>query len=160
MVRSALPTDVPAILELIRELATYEREPGAVDATEATLHAALFGPQPTVFATVAEHDGAVVGCAVWFVNFSTWTGRHGIYLEDVVVRENYRGHGYGKQLMAELARIAVKRGYARFEWSVLDWNETAIGFYRAVGAVPMDDWTVYRLSGQALEALAAPPPAP
>jgi GNAT superfamily N-acetyltransferase len=158
MVRSARATDVPAILELIRQLATYEREPDAVDATEATLDAALFGPNPMVFAHVAEHDGVVVGCAIWFVNFSTWTGRHGIYLEDLVVNEAYRGYGYGKQLLTELARVAVSRGYARFEWSVLDWNEPAIGFYRAIGAVPMEDWSVYRLSGPALEILASSPP--
>jgi ribosomal protein S18 acetylase RimI-like enzyme len=155
MVRRAQITDVPAIIELIQELASYEREPDAVDATEETLREALFGPHPMVFAHVVEHDGVVVGCAVWFVNFSTWTSRHGIYLEDLVVREGYRGRGYGKQLLVELARIAVARDYARFEWSVLDWNEPAIGFYRAIGAAPMGDWTVYRLSGAPLEALAA-----
>jgi GNAT superfamily N-acetyltransferase len=159
MVRPAAAGDIPAILHLISELAAYEREPDAVEATDAGLSEALFGADPAVFAHVAEHDGRVVGCAVWFVNFSTWTGRHGLYLEDLVVLQEYRGHGYGKQLLAELARIAVSRGYARVDWSVLDWNEPAIGFYQAAGARPMDGWTGYRLSGPELDAFAAAPAA-
>jgi GNAT superfamily N-acetyltransferase len=123
-------------------------------ATEAEFAASLFGESPAVFAHVAEHDGAVAGFALWFVNFSTWTGRHGIYLEDLYVSPAVRGHGYGKALLAELARICVERGYTRLDWQVLDWNAPAIGFYRAAGAVAMDDWRAYRLAGPALSALA------
>jgi GNAT superfamily N-acetyltransferase len=157
MIRPATTADVPALLELIQELAEYEREPDAVEATEASLQHVLFGPAPAVFALVAEHEGTVVGCAVWFVSFSTWTGRHGLYLEDLVVREAFRGHGYGRQLLTELARISVANGYARLEWSVLDWNEPALAFYRSLGAVAMDGWTVHRVTGDALLALAQKP---
>lgn len=153
MIRPAVPADVPAILALIRELADYEREPDAVETTEADLHAAFFGPSPAVFALVAvdETDGdAIVGTAVWFVNFSTWTGRHGLYLEDFVVSERVRGRGFGKQLFTELIRICRERGYPRLDFSVLDWNESAHGFYRAIGAQPMTEWTGWRLSGDAL----------
>ncbi len=152
MIREAVPEDVPAILGLIRELATYEREPDAVTATEALLHEALFGADPKAFCHVAEADGAVVGMALWFLNFSTWLGRHGLYLEDLYVRPAYRGRGLGRDLLATLARIAVERGYQRVEWVVLDWNEPAHAFYRSLGAEPMDEWTVWRLSGPALDA--------
>jgi GNAT superfamily N-acetyltransferase len=154
VIRPARLADVPEIHRLVRELAEYERSPDQVVATEAEFAASLFGESPAVFAHVAEHDGAVAGFALWFVNFSTWTGRHGIYLEDLYVSPAVRGHGYGKALLAELARICVERGYTRLDWQVLDWNAPAIGFYRAAGAVAMDDWRAYRLAGPALSALA------
>ena len=155
MIRPALPGDVPAITALIRELAAYERAAEQAVATEDDLTAALFGPQPAVFAHVADTGGRVVGFALWFLNFSTWTGRHGIYLEDLYVTPAMRGSGLGRALLAELAAICVQRGYARIEWWVLDWNEPAIGFYRTLGAAAMDEWTTFRVSGQALAELAA-----
>jgi len=153
VIREARPGDVPAILELIRELARYEREPEAVETSEPQLGDALFRPSPAVFAHVAEQDGEIVGCAVWFVNYSTWTGRHGIYVEDLVVRADQRAGGHGRALIRRLAGICVERGYARLEWAVLDWNEPALGFYRSLGAQPMDDWRMHRLSGSALAGL-------
>jgi GNAT superfamily N-acetyltransferase len=153
VIRPAGPEDVSAIHRLVRELAEYERSAGQVVASPDDLRRALFGEQPAVFAHVAVHDGAVAGFALWFLNFSTWTGRHGIYLEDLYVTPELRGRGYGKALLSELARICVERGYARFDWAVLDWNTPSIGFYRALGAVAMDEWTVYRLAGPALHAL-------
>ncbi|ASQ96889.1 GNAT family N-acetyltransferase [Streptomyces sp. 11-1-2] len=161
MIRSAKPSDVPAIHAMIRELADYERAPQEAKATEEQLREALFGAHPAVFALIAEETGGAgepggpVGFALWFRNFSTWTGTHGVYLEDLYVTSRARGGGHGKALLAELARICVERGYARFEWSVLDWNEPAIGFYAALGAEPMDEWTVRRLSGEPLRGLAA-----
>jgi GNAT superfamily N-acetyltransferase len=143
------------ILELVRELAEYERAPDEVHATEDLLRAALFAEQPHVWCHVAEADGTVVGFAVWFLNFSTWLGRHGIYLEDLYVRPTHRGTGLGLELLRTLAGTAAERGYGRVEWWVLDWNEPAIGFYRSLGAVPMDEWTVFRLTGDALAALSA-----
>lgn len=154
MIRPARPADVPAIADMVRELAEYERSVEHVEADEASLAAALFGPAPAVFAHIAEERGEAVGFALWFVNFSTWSGRHGLYLEDVYVRPAHRGGGHGRALLAELARVAVARGYRRLEWWVLDWNEPAIGFYRSLGAVPMDEWTVWRVTGDALESLA------
>jgi GNAT superfamily N-acetyltransferase len=145
MIRDATPADVPAILGLVRELATYEREPDAVVATEAGLHDALFGTDAFAFCQVAELDGATVGFALWFRNFSTWLGKPGIYLEDLFVKPEAREHGLGKALLMHLVEIARERGYGRVEWSVLDWNEPAIGFYRALGATPNDEWTVWRL---------------
>jgi len=156
MIRPARPADVPAILELIHGLAEYERAAHEVHATAGQLEASLFGPEPAVFAHVAEDGGAVVGFALWFLSFSTWLGKHGIYLEDLYVRPDHRARGHGKALLATLARIAVERGYGRVEWWVLDWNQPAIDFYRSLGAVAMDDWTVFRLTGDALEALGAP----
>ncbi|MBA9007464.1 MULTISPECIES: GNAT family N-acetyltransferase [Thermomonospora] len=153
MIRPAVIDDVPTILELIRELADYEKSLHEVRATEEDLRRALFGPEPKAFAHVAEQDGRVVGFALWFLTFSTWTGTHGIYLEDLYVRPEARGGGHGRALLTELARIAVDRGYQRVEWSVLDWNEPAIGFYKALGATPQDEWTVYRLTGEALAEL-------
>ncbi|TDQ53565.1 GNAT family N-acetyltransferase [Actinorugispora endophytica] len=158
MIRPARPEDVPAITRLVRDLAEYEKEPESATATEADFSAALFGEHPAAFAHVAEHtaeDGSVsvAGFALWFRNFSTWTGRHGIYLEDLYVRPELRGHGYGRALLTELARVCVARGYRRLEWSVLDWNAPSIGFYRSLGAVPMDGWSVYRLDGDALTGL-------
>ncbi|WP_431042291.1 N-acetyltransferase family protein [Streptomyces sp. P1-3] len=155
MIRSAEPSDIPAIHAMIRELAAYERAEADAKATEEQLHDALFGENPAVFALIAEDEGGTVGFALWFRNFSTWTGTHGVYLEDLYVRPRARGGGHGRALLAELARICVELGYARFEWSVLDWNEPAIGFYTALGAEAMDEWTVRRMSGEALAALAA-----
>ena len=149
-IRPATPADIPAILQLIVDLAVYEREPDAVKATVAGLTATLFGPTPSAEAIVAELAGAVVGVALFFTNFSTWSGRNGIYLEDLYVRPEARGTGLGKALLQRLAALAVARGCARVEWSVLDWNAPAIDFYRSLGAVPKDEWTVYRLDGEAL----------
>lgn len=157
-VRPARPDDVPVILHLVRELAEYERAGHEVLATEELLQEALFGAHPAAYAHVVEHDAGagevvVAGFALWFLNFSTWLGRHGIYLEDLYVRPELRGHGYGRALLRELARLCLQRGYGRLEWAVLDWNSPAIGFYRSLGAEAMDEWTVYRLSGTALTAL-------
>ena len=156
MIREAAPADVPVILELIRELAVYEREPDAVEATEAMISAALFGDAPVASCHVAALDGRVVGFALWYVTFSTWKGVAGLWLEDLFVRPVARGHGLGKALLQELAAVCVDRGYARFEWWVLDWNVDAQGFYRSLGARPEDDWTVWRVDGEALTQLAAP----
>ena len=155
MIRRARPADLPAIYGLIRDLAEYERSADQVTGTEQDLDRALFGPEPAVFAHVAEHDGQIAGFALWFLNYSTWVGRNGIYLEDLYVRPELRGAGYGGLLLAELAALCVARGYGRLEWSVLDWNEPARGFYERLGAEPMDEWTVQRISGRALQALAA-----
>jgi GNAT superfamily N-acetyltransferase len=157
-VRPARLDDVPAVHELIRELAAYEREPDAVEATVEDLRSALFAGVPLVHALVAEtdQDGAphVVGTALWFVSYSTWRGRHGIWLEDLFVRPSARGAGLGRALLAELSAEATRRGYARLEWSVLDWNAPALRFYRRLGARPLEDWTTHRLEGSALTALA------
>lgn len=153
MIRTARPDDVDAMVGLIHDLAEFERSPDSVEIDPSQLRAALFGHAPNVFAHVADEDGRVVGVAIWFKNFSTWTGRNGIYLEDLYVRPEARGHGVGRALLAALATIARREGYARLDWSVLDWNSSAIRFYRSVGAVPMDEWTGYRLSGAALTAL-------
>ncbi|MER7668761.1 GNAT family N-acetyltransferase [Kitasatospora sp. NPDC096128] len=154
MIRTAVVSDVPAVLAMIRELADYEKAPQEAVATEEQLREALFGADPALYGLIAEDDttGEPVGFAVWFLNFSTWRGTHGIYLEDLYVRPESRGGGHGKALLLELARIAVERGYARVEWSVLDWNQPSIDFYRSIGAVPMDGWTVYRLTDEALTA--------
>ncbi|MGI5470810.1 N-acetyltransferase family protein [Streptomyces sp. CA-132043] len=155
MIRTATPADVPAVHAMIRELAEYEREPESAKATEEQLRDALFGDHPAVFGLIAEESGTPVGFALWFRNFSTWTGTHGVYLEDLYVRPEHRGGGHGKALLATLAQICVSRGYGRFEWSVLDWNEPSIGIYKSIGAQPMDEWTVFRLTGEALHDLAA-----
>jgi GNAT superfamily N-acetyltransferase len=150
-VRRAREDDVPAILAMVRELAVYERAGHEVRATEEQFREALFGERPAVFAHVIDDDeGRLAAFALWFLNFSTWLGRHGIYLEDLYVRPEHRGRGYGRLLLAELAQECVTRGYGRLEWWVLDWNEPALGFYRSLGAVPMDEWTVHRLTGQDL----------
>jgi GNAT superfamily N-acetyltransferase len=154
VIRPARAEDIPAMHQLILELAEYERARHEVTATEDDLRRALLAGRPALFAHVAEEDGAVVGFAVWFLNFSTWTGRHGIYLEDLYVRPERRGSGHGRALLAELARICVERGYPRLEWWVLDWNTPARGFYESLGAAGMDEWTVHRLTGPALAALA------
>ena len=153
VIRPALPADVPTILRFIRELADYEREPEAVVATEALLHDALF-ERSHAEAVIAESDGTPVGFALFFHNFSTWTGRPGLYLEDLYVTPQARGGGAGKALLVHLAGLALDRGCARFEWSVLDWNTPAIDFYRAMGAEPMQGWTVRRVAGTALVRLA------
>jgi GNAT superfamily N-acetyltransferase len=152
-IRPAVPADAAEILRLIRELADYERSLPEVTATEQDLRTALFAPSPAVFAHVAVVGDEVVGFALWFLNFSTWLGRHGIYLEDLYVTPAMRGRGLGKALLAALAALCVQRGYGRLEWWVLDWNSPAIGFYRSIGAVPMDEWTVHRLTGESLRDL-------
>jgi GNAT superfamily N-acetyltransferase len=154
-IRPAIEPDAATILRFVRELAEYEREPDAVVATEETLAHALFGPDPAAEALIAEQDGQPIGFALFFHNFSTWTGRRGIYLEDLYVTPDARGSGAGKALLVALAKLAVERGCARFEWSVLDWNEPAIGFYKSLAAKPMGEWTVFRLDGDALTKLAA-----
>ena len=157
MIRLASQQDVPVILQLVTELAVYEKEPDAVLATEADLLTALFGPDPSAGCHVAVVDGAVVGFALWYRTFSTWQGKPGLWLEDLFVRPEARGTGLGRQLLVELARTAVDRGWTRFEWWVLDWNTPAQGFYRSLGARPEDEWTVWRVDGAALTSLAARP---
>ncbi|MDG2534657.1 GNAT family N-acetyltransferase [Sphingomonas sp. HITSZ_GF] len=152
-IRPAAPEDVALILDLVRELAVYEREPDAVVATEAMLRKALFETR-VAESLIAELDGVAVGFALFFHNFSTWTGKPGIYLEDLYVTPDARGAGVGKALLRHLAGIALDRDCGRFEWAVLDWNTPAIDFYRAMGAQPMDEWTVQRVTGDALVALA------
>ncbi|MGP3987011.1 GNAT family N-acetyltransferase [Streptomyces sp. 3N207] len=156
MIRSAAPADVPVIHAMIRELAEYERAPEEARATEEQLHEALFGERPAAYAHLAEDtDGNPVGFALWFLNFSTWRGVHGIYLEDLYVRPAARGGGHGKALLTQLARLCVERGYERLEWSVLNWNAPSIAFYESLGARPQDEWTVYRLTDDALKSLGA-----
>lgn len=150
LIRAATPEDAALLHELVTALAVYEREPHAVKATVEDLRASLFDEGATAHALVCEQDGEAVGFAVYFFNYSTWLGRNGIYLEDLFVRPEHRGRGAGLALLRHLARLAVERGCGRFEWSVLDWNQPAIDFYRAAGARPMDEWTVYRMEGQAL----------
>ncbi len=154
-IREARPADVPVILQLIHDLALYEKEPDAVRNTAEGLEAALFGDHPTIYAHVAEAQGEVQGFALWFLNYSTWEGVNGIYLEDLYVRPDARGAGYGKALLSNLARIAADRGYARVEWSVLDWNEPSIRFYESLGARPQSGWSTFRLTGDALAEVAA-----
>ncbi len=156
-VRPIRPDDVPAVVGLVRELADYERALSEVQLTEDRLRASLFGDSPALFGHVAQgDDGAVVGVALWFLNFSTWRGTHGIYLEDLYVQPGHRGRGLGRELLRTLAAVCVERGYSRLEWSVLDWNTPSIEFYEAAGAVPMDGWTVFRLTDEALTGFAAP----
>ena len=150
MIRKAEISDAEAIHNLIVELAIYEREPEAVVATVDKLKENLFGADPVAFCHVAEVDGQVVGIAIWFLNYSTWLGKAGLYLEDLFVKPEFRSRGLGLQLMKTLAQICVERGYERFQWWVLDWNEPSINFYKSIGAEAMDEWTVYRLSGSAL----------
>ena len=157
-IRAVEERDVDAVVGLVHELAEYERSAEHCLLTPAQLHAALFAPAPALFGHVAEvagEDGrrAVVGCALWFLNFSTWRGVHGLYLEDLYVQPAHRGAGIGRALLARLAGVCAERGLARLEWAVLDWNTPSIGFYRSLGAVTMDEWTVFRLDGEALEAL-------
>ncbi|WP_067985144.1 GNAT family N-acetyltransferase [Nocardia caishijiensis] len=140
---------------LVHDLAEYEKAPQECTLTEAQLSTALFGPAPALFAHVAEHEGQVVGCAIWFLNYSTWDGVHGIYLEDLYVRPEARGTGLGRALVAALAAEAVTHGYSRVSWSVLTWNTPSIEFYRSLGATAQDEWIGYRLAGRELSALAA-----
>ncbi|MEV5281042.1 GNAT family N-acetyltransferase [Streptomyces sp. NPDC052811] len=154
MIRNATAADVPVIHQMVRELAEYEKALDEARATEEQLREALFGEHPAAFAHIAEGEsGEPVGFALWFLNFSTWRGVHGIYLEDLYVRPEARGGGHGKALLTELARICVARGYERLEWSVLDWNLPAVEFYRSLGAVSMSEWTVNRLTDDALRKL-------
>jgi GNAT superfamily N-acetyltransferase len=153
-IRPAEERDAGLILDFIRELATYERLAHEVVATQDDIARALFGLQPRAFADIAEWDGEPAGFALWFYNFSTFRGRHGIYLEDLFVRPEFRSRGLGKALLRHLARRCVAEGLPRLEWWVLDWNEPALRFYRSIGAVPMDEWTVQRVTGKALERLA------
>jgi GNAT superfamily N-acetyltransferase len=153
-IRFATPDDVSTIMRFVRELAEFEREADKVVATEELLHEAMFGERPVAEAVIAEQDGQPLGMALFFHNFSTWTGWRGLYLEDLYVTPEARGQGVGAALLRHLAGIAVDRGCTRFEWAVLDWNEKAIDFYKAMGAQPMDDWTVNRVSGPALAKLA------
>ncbi len=155
VIRFATPADVPVILDLVRELAIYERALDKVVATEALLHQAMFAATPAAEALIAESDGKPVGLALFFHNFSTWTGWRGLYLEDLYVSPEARGQGLGKALLQRLAGIAVERGCARFEWQVLTWNTPAIDFYRAMGAELMEEWRTCRVSGEALTRLAA-----
>ncbi|WP_371234124.1 N-acetyltransferase family protein [Pseudomonas sp. QE6] len=152
--RPAVPADIPLIIELITELADYERLVHEVKADAQRMHDHLFGPRPYAEVLIGEVDGLPQGFALFFHNYSTWLSQPGIYLEDLFVRPAARGAGLGKALLTELARLAVERGCGRLEWSVLDWNEPAIGFYRSLGARPQDEWTVYRLTGDALRELA------
>jgi GNAT superfamily N-acetyltransferase len=145
---------VPLILQLIRELAEYERLAHEVRATEAQLHATLFGAQPAAEVVIAEYDGAPVGFAVFFATYSTWEAAPGVYLEDLFVRPEARGRGVGREILEYLARLIVARGWARFEWRVLDWNEPSIAFYKKLGAEPLEDWTVFRVTGASLKKLA------
>ncbi len=154
VVRPAVAEDVPLILTLARELAAYEREPDGVTATAPMLERALFGAKPLAEAVIAEQDGEAVGFALFFSNFSTWTGRPSLYLEDLFVREAARGKGAGKALLSHLAGLALDRECTRFEWTVLDWNQPAIAFYRTMGAEALDQCTVQRVSGDALVRLA------
>ena len=157
-IRRARPTETGLVLSLIRELAKYEKLLHEVEATEAMIDAALFGDNPLLFCEIAEWDGEPAGFAVWFVNFSTFSGRSGIYVEDLFVRPAYRGKGIGKALLAYLAKLCVEKGWARLQWSVLDWNTPSIAFYKSLGAVMMDEWTVCRVNGPALAALAKAAP--
>ncbi len=154
LLRGAVREDVPHILAFIRELAEYERLAHEAVATEAQLVEHLFGPRPAAEVVIAEVDGEPAGFALFFTSFSTFVGLPGLYLEDLFVRPRFRGLGVGKRLMIDLARRAVERGYGRFEWSVLDWNEPAIRFYRSLGALGQDEWTVQRVTGEALQRLA------
>ncbi len=153
-IRRARVEDVPIILQLIRDLATYERAPDQVSATEEQLVDALFGERPAAEVLLAFERESPVGFALFFHNFSTWLGRPGLYLEDLFVKPENRGKGYGRALLVELAKIAMERGCGRMEWAVLDWNEPAIKFYRSLGAKPMDEWTVFRLTRDGIAKLA------
>src|SRR6202166_2159722 len=153
-IRAATGADIPVILELIRALATYERAPNEVTATEQGLTEVLFGQKPAAEVLLAFENETAVGFAVFFHNFSTWLGRPGVYLEDLFVGPEHRGKGYGRALLIHLAKIARERGCGRMEWAVLDWNEPAIEFYRKLGAKPMDEWTVFRLTRDGIARLA------
>jgi GNAT superfamily N-acetyltransferase len=152
--RRARPGEAPLVLTLVRELAAYEKLSHEVEATEADIDVALFGDNPLLFCEIAEWENEPVGFTVWFLNFSTFSGRPGLYLEDLFVRPAHRGKGIGKALLAHLAKACVANGWSRLQWAVLDWNTPSIEFYKSLGAAMMDEWTVCRLSGEALATLA------
>ena len=152
-IRPARKEEVGIVLQLIHDLALYEKAPHEVEATEKELLGTIFAEEPRVFCDLVEVDGEIAGMAIWFLNYSTWQGKHGIYLEDLFIKPEFRGRGFGKALLQHLARICEEKGYGRFQWWVLDWNSPAIEFYRSLGAVAMDEWTVYRVSGDALKDL-------
>jgi GNAT superfamily N-acetyltransferase len=154
-IRPATINDTDEILAMIYELALYEKAPEEAKATREQIIESFFSEDPKVFCEIVEVDGSVAGFAIWFLNYSTWQGKHGIYLEDLFVRPQYRGKGFGKALLKNLAAICEERGYGRFQWWVLDWNQPAIDFYKSLGAIAMDEWTVFRVSEQALTHLAA-----
>jgi diamine N-acetyltransferase len=153
-IRAARPADAALVFALVRELADYEKLAAEVDATAEQIAAVLFSPEPRVFCDIAEWNGEPAGLALWFLNFSSFRGRHGIYLEDVFVRPAFRGNGLGKALLAQLAKRCVENGWTRFEWAVLDWNKPSIDFYRSIGAQVMDNWKICRLTGEALDRFA------
>ena len=155
-IRAAQPQDAALIFALVCELADYEKLSAEVDATEEAIAAALFMPEPRLFCDIAEWNGEPTGFSTWFLNFSTFRGRHGIYVEDIFVRPAFRKRGIGKALMQRLARRCVEEGYARFEWAVLDWNAPSIAFYKSIGAQVLDEWRICRLSGSALQDFARP----
>jgi GNAT superfamily N-acetyltransferase len=153
-IRSAVPADLPTILQFIHDLAEYEKAPDEVELSLDDLIDSLFGVNPQVFCLISEVDNQTSGFAVWHLNYSTWLGKHGIYLEDLYVDPKFRGLGHGKALLQKLAQICIENGYKRLQWWVLDWNESAIDFYKSIGAEPMDEWTVFRVSGSSLRKLA------
>ncbi len=155
MIRYATKADVPRIHQLIKDLAEYEKAPLEAKASLEQIEASLFSTNPHAFCHVVDVDGEVVGISIWFLNYSTWLGKPGIYLEDLYIDPAFRGKGFGLSLLRELAKICIEREYERLQWWVLDWNQPSIEFYKSLGAVPMDEWTVFRLSGEALTKLAA-----
>jgi GNAT superfamily N-acetyltransferase len=152
-IRPAKREEVGDVLQLIQDLATYEKAPDQVEASRDDLLNTIFAKEPRVFCDLVEVDGQIAGMAIWFLNYSTWQAKHGIYLEDLYIKPEFRARGYGKALLKHLAQICDREGYGRLQWWVLDWNSTAIEFYRSFGAEAMDEWTVYRTSGQALKDL-------
>ena len=152
-IRPAKIQEVGEVLHLIQDLATYEKAPEQVEASEEDLLNTIFAIDPRVFCDLVEVDGQIAGMAIWFLNYSTWQAKHGIYLEDLFIKPEYRGRGYGKALLKHLAKICDEKGYGRLQWWVLDWNSPAIEFYKSLGAEAMDEWTVYRTSGKALKDL-------
>ena len=155
MIRYAVKEDAPQILQLIKDLAEYEKAPLEAKATLEQINESLFSDNPHAYCHVVEVDGTVVGISIWFLNYSTWLGKPGIYLEDLYIDPAHRGKGFGLALLKELAKICIERDYERLQWWVLDWNEPSIEFYKSLGAEAMDEWTVYRVSGDALKKLAA-----
>jgi GNAT superfamily N-acetyltransferase len=152
-IRPAKREEVGEVLQLIQDLATYEKAPDQVEASKDDLLNTIFTKEPRVFCDLVEVDGQIAGMAIWFLNYSTWQAKHGIYLEDLYIKPEFRARGYGKALLKHLAQICDKEGYGRLQWWVLDWNSPAIEFYKSFGAEAMDEWTVYRTSGQALKDL-------
>ena len=152
-IRPAQQNEVGIVLQLIHDLALYEKAPNEVEATEKELLETIFVDNARVFCDVVDVNGEIAGMAIWFLNYSTWQGKHGIYLEDLFIKPEFRGKGYGKALLQHLAKVCDERGYGRFQWWVLDWNSPAIEFYKSLGAVAMDEWTVYRVSGDPLKKL-------